>query len=121
MISGDKPNGYFTKYDAKGNKIEGETRQCVHCQYIWEYVPGSGKRRAICLSCKGLTCARPECMEDQQRKIAGTRFRCMPLTEWNKRKMESIYKQVPDAIIDGNKVTIPDGHTMLASGIIVKS
>lgn len=58
-----KPNGYFVTQDQNGNLVEGETRQCVHCQFIWQYEPGSGHTRGFCLKCNGLTCARPECLK----------------------------------------------------------
>ncbi len=73
----NKPSGYFIGGDVHGNKVEGETRMCVHCGYTWIYkahdaqflVTAGGAetvkhhttRRGFCLSCNGLVCARPEC------------------------------------------------------------
>jgi hypothetical protein len=60
-IYGHKPSAYSIQFDRDGNKIEKEFRQCIHCQYVWEYKPGSGERRGFCLKCYGLLCGRPEC------------------------------------------------------------
>lgn len=62
MIVGRKPSGFTVGLDLSGNKVELETRQCVHCQFTWTYKPGSGVTRGFCLKCFGLLCARPECM-----------------------------------------------------------
>lgn len=69
----ERPNGYFQTWDpSSGRKIEGETRQCVHCAYMWIYNPmesfsrklaGKSITRGKCLKCFGLVCARPECMK----------------------------------------------------------
>lgn len=63
MIKGYKPSGYFVTIDKNGNKVEGETRQCVHCQFTWEYIPGSGRERGFCLNCRGLLCGAKACMQ----------------------------------------------------------
>jgi hypothetical protein len=94
MIRRDKPSGYFQTVNAAGLKVEGETRQCGHCQYIWEYRPGSGRRSGLCTACKCLICARPECLKDQQEKRAilqfqtGKTYNCVPFDEWNYHLME---------------------------------
>ena len=62
MVGHNKPAGHFVTHDANGKKIEGETRQCAHCQFTWIYRPGSGIKRRVCLKCMGLTCGRPECV-----------------------------------------------------------
>ena len=80
MIKGYKPNGYFVTYDKHGNKIEGETRQCAHCQASWVYIPDTEKetskyfsvipqflkrkkiKRGFCINCQGLLCGKKECM-----------------------------------------------------------
>lgn len=62
-ILGHKPAGYSVSLDLKGNKLEKEYRQCVHCQFTWEYIPGSGAKRGFCLKCFGLTCGRLECLQ----------------------------------------------------------
>jgi hypothetical protein len=122
MIRGDRPSGYFETTDSLGNRIQGETRQCVHCQHTWQYVPGSGKRRGICLWCKGLICGRAECISEQQRKVAGTQYHCMPFLEEQERTKDRIYKSVPAAIFggtDGNKISIPEGMILSPSGIVI--
>lgn len=63
MVGHNKPAGHFVRYDRDGRKVEGETRQCAHCQFTWEYVPGSGNKRRVCLKCMGLCCGRPECRD----------------------------------------------------------
>jgi hypothetical protein len=89
MITGQKPNGYFSTFDEHGMKIEGETRQCVHCQHTWEYRPGSGITRGWCMSCHGFVCAREECLKQQfdlcaqyQCETGKTRS-CIPFELWN--------------------------------------
>ena len=72
----ERPSGYFSSYDpSTGKKVEGETRQCVHCAYTWIYDPGASferkaglrtdkpKIRGTCLRCRGLVCGRPECLK----------------------------------------------------------
>ena len=88
MIHGHKASGYFVSADAECRPIVGETRQCVHCQYLWEYAPGSGVRRGWCLKHNGFICARPECFKEQERMIAnyfqatGKVFSCLAWEEW---------------------------------------
>lgn len=97
-IGAYSPSGYFATADANGKHIEGETRQCAHCQYTWEFVPGSGITRAVCLSCLGLKCCRPECEALQRRMLArfpglsgGTRH-CIPFNDFNNRLLEEYAK-----------------------------
>jgi hypothetical protein len=71
----DRANGYFQTFNEKGVRIEGETRQCVHCSFMWIYNPGESFSKKLtgewkpvtrgkCLQCYGLVCARPECMKN---------------------------------------------------------
>jgi len=96
MIHGHKPNGYFVTADGNGHKIEGESRQCVHCQYTWEYHPGSGIQRGYCLKCDGFMCARPECQQEQIELCSAWLARtskvrsCIPFDEWNGRIAEKL-------------------------------
>lgn len=69
MIHGHKPNAYFVTSDGEGHKTEGECRQCVHCQFTWEYHPGSGVERGWCVMCGGFLCARPACQIEQRKLI----------------------------------------------------
>lgn len=70
----DRPSGYFQTWDDSGRKIEGETRTCAHCAFMWIYNPRESfdKRitgeykptiRGECMSCYGMVCARPQCMK----------------------------------------------------------
>lgn len=73
MRSLERENGYFQTWDpASGRRIEGETRMCQHCQYMWIYNPkesfdrkiaGKPVQRGVCLKCRGPVCARPECLK----------------------------------------------------------
>ena len=89
MIHGHKPGGYFASADVNGHLIEGETRQCCHCQFVWEYKPGSGTKRGWCLKHNGFLCGREECFRDQERHInlyfinTGKVVSCIAFEEWN--------------------------------------
>lgn len=113
MIHGHKENGYFVTQDRDGNKIEGSTRQCVHCQAIWQYVPGSGIRRGYCVNCDGFVCARPECFAQQKKWISWWLERtakvrsCIPFDEWNSRLAEKVLHRVDNYTITESGVLIP--------------
>jgi hypothetical protein len=89
MIHGHNPAGYFETATEQGQRVEGETRQCCHCQFIWEYKPGSGIRRGWCLKHNGFLCGREECFRDQERLInlylisTGKVVSCLAWEEWN--------------------------------------
>lgn len=92
MIRGHKPAAYFVTGDAAGNRIEGEQRQCVHCQYLWDYVPGSGTRRGYCLRHDGWLCGREECAQAQRRLLVqfsyltgSTDRHCISFTDYVER------------------------------------
>ena len=53
------PSGYLVD---GGNRVIAEYRQCAHCQFTWEYAPGSGNRRGVCLKCMGLLCGGAKCL-----------------------------------------------------------
>lgn len=72
----DKASGYFQTVDpTTGALIEGETRSCVHCGFMWIYDPTNEFKRKIgltsikpvlrgtCLNCRGLVCARDDCLK----------------------------------------------------------
>ena len=70
-------------------KVLYELRRCHHCQYQWQYIPGSGTTRGVCLSCMGLTCQRPECEAEQRRHLAWAQQQgwilarpCLPFEDW---------------------------------------
>ena len=74
-ITGHKPSGHFHTFDPSGRKVEGETRQCCHCERTWVYMPQDSrlirvlvnphqevkKERGFCLLCHGLVCAEADC------------------------------------------------------------
>jgi len=115
MIHGYKPASYFQTADENGCKIEGECRQCVHCQYTWEYRPGSGIERGYCLQCGGFICARPQCILEQKQYIDWMRLRynqtrsCVPFEEWNSRLREKI----------GHLLPLDPQVTMTPSGLLI--
>lgn len=124
MIHGHKPSAHFVTYTREGQKVEGECRQCIHCQFTWEYQPGSGVRRGYCLRCGGFLCARPECFLQQRIFIDLLRERfnqtrsCVPFEEWNNRlreKIEHLLPLDPDLTITpgGIIVPVPKDHTIL--------
>ena len=59
----NRPHGFITVVDRdEGTKLfEGEVRQCIHCQYTWRHVPGSGELRGFCKNCVSLTCGTEKC------------------------------------------------------------
>lgn len=75
-ITGHKASGYFTTFDPAGHKVEGETRQCCHCERTWVYLPNDyrlikivanretevKKQRGFCLLCHGIICCEPGCL-----------------------------------------------------------
>ena len=108
MIVGHKPNGYFVTHDPQTTRrVEGETRQCIHCQAMWPYVPGSGDRRGWCLRCMGFLCLQPACLAEQaQRKRDFPGYDCMPFDDWNRRLLERYHRD--------------PRFTVLSSGIVVE-
>lgn len=115
MIHGHKPSAYFSTFSGDGHKIEGECRQCIHCQYTWTYSPGSGDHRGWCLRCSGFLCARTECHAQQLRLIEllsaqynQTRS-CVPFEEWNNRLRDRLAHLLP----------LDPSLTVTESGIII--
>lgn len=73
----ERPSGYFSTFNPVTlQRLEGETRQCVHCGMQWLYDPKDSLRRlqgirapkprtvGKCLKCFGLTCSNPECLKN---------------------------------------------------------
>ncbi len=120
MIHGHKPSSYFVTADGEGNKIEGECRQCCHCQYTWEYRPGSGIERGYCLTCSGFLCARAECILQQKRLVDLMRERhnvtrsCVPYEEWNNRLVEKFAHKFP---LDPN-LTVTESGVIVPKGVM---
>ena len=113
MIHGYKPNGNVVYGDpVTGKRTEGETRQCIHCQYMWLYVPGSGDRRGFCTSCHGFLCAREVCHFEQQTRLArwfqmtGKVPNCIPFEDWHNRMVDKVAPKLP---LDPNLTVTPSG------------
>lgn len=58
----DKAAGLITILDGHGGKKEQEFLMCVHCQFMWVPVKGSGRKRGFCLKCNGVTCNTEACV-----------------------------------------------------------
>lgn len=108
MLQAYKPAGYFVKGDsADGGTVTGETRRCNHCTYVWEYKPGSGTKRALCLHCMGLMCMRASCAAEQRQLMArfpDRTWNCMPFNDWQERMREqyekdSRYRVLPSGVV----------------------
>jgi hypothetical protein len=107
VITGYRPNGYFETATKDGQKIQGETRQCCHCQATWEYRPGSGTRRGWCLKCNGFLCGQPAC-EARQKQVTGQftnkTYSCIPFEDEVNRKRDEYdkdprWKVLPSGIV----------------------
>lgn len=93
MINGYKPNGYFTTGSDWGRQIQGETRQCVHCQFVWRYNPGSGDVRGYCTRHDGFVCNREQCYRTQRERIASLGdwpFGCISFNDYNAYQFEKL-------------------------------
>lgn len=108
MIRGHKPAAYFVTGDGI-IKTEGEQHQCVHCQFLWTYQPGSGTRRGYCLRCDGWLCGRPECEMMQQAMLQemahignSSDRHCIPYNDYVNRQRDNLVKY-------GNYELLPSG------------
>lgn len=96
MIQGRKPNGYLVTGDPLTlRKVEAETRQCCHCQYMWQYEPFKEARarniRGFCLRCYGFTCERAECHAEQRQMLLEYPDRpCISFEEYYRRRLERV-------------------------------
>jgi len=98
MIRGHKPAAYFVTGDGTV-KVEGEQHQCVHCQFLWNYKPGSGIRRGYCMKCDGWLCGRSECEEMQRAMLSqfnhlggATDRHCIPYNDYVNRQRDELLK-----------------------------
>lgn len=58
----NRPHGFLTITDVDGKLLfESEVKQCVHCQYTWRHVPGSGRLFGFCMKCNAWTCGKVKC------------------------------------------------------------
>jgi|SRR5882672_6090773 len=132
-IRGDKANGYFITADGDGRTFDGETRQCVHCQFTWEYKPGSGRKYGLCLSCNGLVCGNPWCKQDQKDKLAHVRayhpihanLQCIRFNDWNDLLAEEQLRIAGAKEVAGSSAIMIPGKigedlALTPAGIIVK-
>lgn len=102
MIHGsNRASGFALTGD--GKTVLYEMRQCVHCEYMWEYKPGSGITRGFCMSCHGLLCMRAECIAEQRQHLAWAQENgwvmtrsCLPIEEWCMRLMDAKVKHEAD-------------------------
>lgn len=95
MIHGHRVAGWSEGGTANGKTVVREHRQCVHCQYTWEYKPGSGNRRGFCLNCHGLLCMRAECHAQQKQLLASfpnLELSCLPFEDWNNRMRDKLMR-----------------------------
>jgi hypothetical protein len=112
MIFGHKPNGYFRTFDGHSKKIEGETHQCIHCQFTWQYKPGSGIERGYCLRHNGFLCGRPECAAMQKRlmaEIPNYQHSCITITDYNRYKLERVFMKDSRWEVKPSGVIVPVG------------
>ena len=59
-----RPAGYVYRERDDGLVQEFDLLQCIHCQYTWRVVRGSGRQRGWCLRCAGPVCGHPRCMRE---------------------------------------------------------
>ena len=59
-----RPDGYVSVVGPLELEMEGDTRQCCHCQMHWVVKVGSGKLRGFCRSCMGSVCGKRKCMTE---------------------------------------------------------
>ena len=121
MIHGHKPSGYTVTFTGEGHRVDGETRQCIHCQYTWDYVPGGmgadrddplrGTKRGWCYKCSGFLCGRQACIL-RQLQLTGNSTDCIPFEVWNKRLMDKV-----DHVFGGFK--LPEDMTVTQEGLII--
>ncbi len=55
---------FLSDPDAAQAVQEWETQMCIHCQYHWRVVPGSGRERGWCVSCNGALCGKTQCFQE---------------------------------------------------------
>lgn len=111
MIRGHKPSAWTSTLNDSGQHVEGEQRQCVHCQVCWTPSAGSGTRRGYCLHCDGWLCGRDACAQFQQfllrrfSYLPGSSDRhCIPYTDYVERLREEfqhhpLYTLTPAGIV----------------------
>ena len=134
MIHGEKESSFGVTKDRFGNKKEIAMMQCVHCQFMWEYIANSGRIRGYCYKHKGLLCGRIECIAEQKRKTGNT-VDCITIEQQNDLIRAYVYKYgyLPgdksgikyEVTADGKIVAVSahlslDNYLFTPSGIIIK-
>ena len=76
-----------------GERFEGATLSCCHCQFTWVLQKGSGKVRGFCTSCMRPHCGGPNCWE------------CVPIEQ----RLENIEAGRPELTPAPVKVFVPSG------------
>lgn len=115
MITGNRASAFVLTGD--GKTVLGELRACVHCQYMWAYVRGSGRVRGFCACCYGLLCMRAECALEQQRHLAWAQARgwvltrrCIPFEEWAQRVQDATERHKNGGKVQGvDFAVLPNG------------
>lgn len=41
--------------------VQSDTAKCCHCGRVWQWVPGSGRKRGFCMRCGAMTCGNHAC------------------------------------------------------------
>ncbi len=59
-----RPDGWTLTTDRQTGETldETDTLMCVHCQFTWQFRPGSGVERGYCYRCNGVLCGKHSCM-----------------------------------------------------------
>lgn len=59
-----RPDGWTLTTDRQTGATldETDTLMCVHCQFTWQFKPGSGIERGYCYRCNGVLCGKQSCM-----------------------------------------------------------
>ena len=59
-----RPDGWTLTTDLQTGETldESDTLMCVHCQFTWQFKPGSGVERGYCYRCNGVLCGKHSCM-----------------------------------------------------------
>lgn len=116
MIHGRKESGYYVTADGDGHKIEGETRQCIHCQYLWEYGPNRPDpfhktTRGYCIKHQGFICCRPDCV---------TKFGLAPSCTAFEDEVKAIAEKLSKGAPVPEMGLLGGDYTTTQSGLVIK-
>lgn len=90
--------GQLIVLDPDQNRIfEGDLRQCVHCQMVWVFRPGSGTDRGFCMKCQGHTCGKDVCFEcypaEQRIEDIEREGRLVTVGEWDAKLRKAEFRE----------------------------